>query len=157
MSDLHGWARFESMQNLYNLVYREEEREMLPLCEDQNIAVIPWSPLAKGRLARKPSQEEQETFRAQTDAIGKRLFGSDDLNITMAQRVSQVAEAHGVSMAQIALAWILSKSFVTAPIIGATKLHHLDDAVASLSVQLTQDEIKHLEELYVPQVIVGHE
>ena len=156
-SDLHGWARFVSMQNLYNLIYREDEREMLPLCEDQNIAVIPWSPLAKGRLARKPSQEEQETMRAQTDAIGKRLFGADDLNLTMAQRVSEIADAHGVSMAQIALAWNLSKPAITSPIIGATKLHHLDDAVASLSVQLTEDEIKFLEEDYVPQVVVGHE
>ena len=156
-SEQHGWARFVSMQNLYNLVYREEEREMLPLCEDQKIAVIPWSPLAKGRLARKPSQAEQETLRAQTDAIGKRLFDAEDLNINMAQRVATVAEAHGVPMAQIALAWSLSKPVITAPIIGATKLHHLDDAVASLNVHLSGDEIKYLEEPYVPQKIVGFE
>ena len=156
-SDLHGWTRFVSKQNLYNLVYREEEREMLPLCEDQNIAVIPWSPLAKGRLARKPSQEEHETLRAQTDAIGKRMFSAEDLNTTMAQRVFKVAEAQGVPMAQIALAWNLSKPVVTAPIIGATKPYHLDDAVASLDVQLNENEFKYLEEPYVPQNIVGFE
>src|SRR2546425_3819304 len=114
-SDLHGWTRFVSMQPHYNLIYREEEREMLPLCQDQKIAVIPWSPLAKGRLARKPSKERNETLRAQTDAIGKRFYSDEDL--TIAQRVSDVAEAHGLPMAQIALAWILSKPVVTAPII----------------------------------------
>jgi aryl-alcohol dehydrogenase-like predicted oxidoreductase len=152
-SDLHGWARFVSMQPHYNLAYREEEREMLPLCQDQKIAVIPWSPLAKGRLARKPSKE-QETFRAQTDAIGKRLYSDEDL--TIAQRVSDVAEARGLPMAQVALAWMLSKPVVTAPIIGATKPHHLDDAVAALSVQLTPDEIHHMEEEYKPHPILGY-
>ena len=152
-SDLHGWARFVSMQPYYNLIYREEEREMLPLCQDQHIAVIPWSPLAKGRLARKPSREE-ETTRAQTDAIGKRLYNEEDLAI--AQRVSDVAEARGLPMAQVALAWLLSKPVITAPIVGATKPEQLDDAVAALSVQLTPDEIQHLEEAYQPHPVLGY-
>jgi aryl-alcohol dehydrogenase-like predicted oxidoreductase len=153
-SDLHGWTRFVSMQPHYNLAYREDEREMLPLCQDQKIAVIPWSPLAKGRLARKPSKEQNETLRAQTDAIGKRLYTDEDL--TIAQRVNDVAEARGFPMAQIALAWMLSKPVITAPIIGATKPHHLDDAVAALSVQLTPEEIHHLEEAYHPHPILGY-
>jgi aryl-alcohol dehydrogenase-like predicted oxidoreductase len=153
-SDLHGWTRFVSMQPHYNLIYREEEREMLPLCLDQKIAVIPWSPLAKGRLTRKPSKEHNETLRAQTDAIGKRLYSDEDL--TIAQRVSDVAVARGLPMAQVTLAWMLSKPVITAPIIGATRPHHLDDAVASLSVQLTTDEIKHLEEAYQPHPILGY-
>jgi len=153
-SDLHGWTRFVSMQPHYNLAYREEEREMLPLCQDQKIAVIPWSPLAKGRLARKPSKEQNETFRAQTDAIGKRLYSDEDL--TIAQRVSDVAEARGLPMAQVALAWMIAKPVITAPIIGATKPHHLEDAVAALSFQLTPDEIHHLEEAYQPHPILGY-
>jgi aryl-alcohol dehydrogenase-like predicted oxidoreductase len=153
-SDLHGWTRFVSMQPHYNLIYREEEREMLPLCQDQKIAVIPWSPLAKGRLARKPSQERNETLRAQTDAIGKRFYSDQDLQI--AQRVSDVAEARGLPMAQVALAWMLSKPVVTAPIIGATKPHHLDDAVAAVSVKLTPDEIRQLEEAYQPHPVIGY-
>jgi aryl-alcohol dehydrogenase-like predicted oxidoreductase len=152
-SDLHGWTRFVSMQPHYNLAYREEEREMLQLCQDQKIAVIPWAPLAKGRLARKPSKEQNETLRAQTDAIGKRFYSDEDL--TISQRVSDVAEARGLPMAQVALAWLLSKPVVTAPIVGATKPHHLDDAVAALSVQLTPDEIHHLEEAYQPHPVVG--
>jgi aryl-alcohol dehydrogenase-like predicted oxidoreductase len=147
-SDLHGWTRFISMQPHYNLVYREEEREMLPLCQDQKIAVIPWSPLARGMLTRKPSKERNETLRAQTDVLGKRLYSDEDLKI--AQRVSVLAEARGLPMAQVALAWMLSKSVITAPIIGATKPHHLDDAVAALSVYLTPDEIHQLEEVYQP-------
>ena len=127
---------------------------MLPLCHDQQIAVIPYSPVAKGRLARKPSKERNETLRAQTDDVGKRLYTEEDLQI--AQRVSDVAEARGLPMAQVALAWILSKPVVTAPIIGATKPHHLDDAVAAVSVQLTPDEIRHLEEAYQPHPVLGY-
>jgi len=153
-SDLHGWVRFVSMQNHYNLIYREEEREMLPLCQDQKVAVIPWSPLARGLLTRKPSKERNETLRAQTDAFGKRLYTDEDLAI--AQRVNDVAEARGLPMAQVALAWMLSKPIITSPIIGATKPQHLDDAVAALSVQLTQDEILHLEEAYQPHPILGY-
>ena len=153
-SDLHGWARFVSMQPYYNLVYREEEREMLPLCQDRKIAVIPWSPLARGILTRKPSKERSETLRAQTDAFGRRLYSDEDLKI--AQQVSDLAEARGLPMAQVALAWMLSKPVITAPIIGATKPHHLDDAVAALSVQLTPDEIHSLEEAYQPHPVLGH-
>jgi aryl-alcohol dehydrogenase-like predicted oxidoreductase len=153
-SDLHGWTCFVSMQPYYNLVYREEEREMLPLCRDQKIAVIPWSPLARGILTRKPTKERNETLRAQTDAFGKRLYSDEDFKI--AQRVSELAEARSLPMAQIALAWILSKPVVTSPIIGATKPHHLDDAVAALSIQLTPDEIKSMEEAYVPHPVLGH-
>jgi aryl-alcohol dehydrogenase-like predicted oxidoreductase len=153
-SELHGWTRFVSMQPYYNLVYREEEREMLPLCQDQKIAVIPWSPLARGLLTRKPTKERNETLRAQTDAFGKSLYSDEDLKI--AQRVSELAEARGLPMAQVALAWMLSKPVITAPIIGATKPHHLDDTVSALSIQLTTDEIHHLEEAYQPHPILGH-
>lgn len=153
-SDLHGWTRFVSMQPHYNLIYREEEREMLPLCQDQKIAVIPWSPLAKGRLTRKPSKEQNETLRAQTDIFGKQLYSDEDLKI--AQRVSDVAEARGLPMAQVALAWMLSKPVITAPIIGATKPHHLDDAVAAVSVKLTSKEIQQLEETYQPHPVLGY-
>jgi len=152
-SDLHGWARFVSMQPYYNLMYREEEREMLPLCQDQKIAVIPWSPLARGKLARKPSKDQEETLRAQTDAFGKSLYTNEDMQI--AQRVSDVAEARGLPMAQVALAWVLSKPAITSPIIGATKPHHLEDAVAALSVQLTAEEMKYLEEAYQPHPVLG--
>jgi len=153
-ADLHGWSRFVSMQPHYNLIYREEEREMLKLCQDQKIGVIPYSPVAKGLLTRKPNKERNETLRAQTDEIGRRLYTEEDLII--AQRVYEVAEERGVPMAQIAMAWILSKPVVTSPIIGATKPQHLDDAVAALSIQLTPDEVKHMEEAYVPHPVLGY-
>jgi 1-deoxyxylulose-5-phosphate synthase len=153
-ADLHGWTRFVSMQPHYNLIYREEEREMLPLCLDQKIAVIPYAPVAKGMLTRKPNRERNETLRAQTDDIQKRLYAEEDLAI--AQRVYDVAETRGLPMAQIALAWMLSKPVVTSPIIGATKMNHLDDAVAALTVQLTPDEIRHLEEAYQPHPVLGY-
>jgi 1-deoxyxylulose-5-phosphate synthase len=152
-SDLHGWTRFVSMQPHYNLVYREEEREMLPLCQDQKIAVIPWSPLARGLLTRKPSKERNETLRAQTDGFGKRLYSEEDL--ATVQRVYEVSETRGLPMAQVALAWMLSKPVITSPIIGATKMNHLDDAVAAVSVQLTQEEIQKLEEGYQPHPVLG--
>jgi aryl-alcohol dehydrogenase-like predicted oxidoreductase len=153
-ADLHGWTRFVSMQPHYNLIYREEEREMLPLCRDQKIAVIPYAPVAKGLLTRKPSQEQTETLRFQTDAIQKRMYNDEDLAI--AQRVSDVAEARNLPMAQVALGWILSKPVITAPIIGATKPHHLDDAAAAVSVRLTTEEILHLEEAYQPHPVLGY-
>jgi aryl-alcohol dehydrogenase-like predicted oxidoreductase len=153
-SDLRGLTRFVSMQPYYNLLYREEEHEMLPLCQDQKIAVIPWSPLARGLLTRKPSKERNQTLRAQTDAFGKRLYTDADLDLV--QQVYEVAEARGLPMAQIALAWMLSKPIVTAPIIGATKPHHLDDAVSALSVQLSPEEIRQLEEAYKPHPVLGH-
>jgi aryl-alcohol dehydrogenase-like predicted oxidoreductase len=152
-SDLHGWTRFVCMQPHYNLMYREEEREMLPLCQDQKIGVIPWSPLARGRLTRAPSKGGNETLRAETDAFGKRLYSEEDLAV--AERVSDVADARGLPMAQIALAWMLAKPVVTAPIIGATKPHHLDDAVAAVSLQLTADEIRRLEEVYQPHPVTA--
>lgn len=153
-SELHGWTRFVSMQPHYNLLYREEEREMLPLCQDQKIAVIPFSPLARGWLARKPSPEQNETLRAQADAITKQRYDRED-NVAIVQRVSELAEARGLPMAQVALAWMLSKPIVTAPIIGATKPHHLDDAIAALSVKLSPEEVQQLEEAYQPHPIIG--
>jgi aryl-alcohol dehydrogenase-like predicted oxidoreductase len=154
-ADLHGWTRFVSMQNHYNLIYREDERELLPLCQDQGVGVIPFSPLARGVLAREPSKEREETLRYQTDSLAKSRYSQED-NLTTVERVSEVANAHGVTMAQVALAWMLSKPIVTAPIIGATKPHHLEDAVAALSVQLSQDEITRLEEPYRPHPVIGH-
>lgn len=153
-SDLHGWTRFVSMQGHYNLIYREEEREMLPLCQDQKIGVIPFSPLARGWLARKPSREQRETLRDQTDSLIRARYDRED-NLAIIQRLSEVADARGLPMAQVALAWMLAKPLVTAPIIGATKPHHLDDAIAALSIQLTPDEIKHLEEPYQPHPVIG--
>jgi aryl-alcohol dehydrogenase-like predicted oxidoreductase len=153
-SDLHSWARFVSMQPHYNLVYREEEREMLPLCLDQHIAVIPWSPLARGLLTRKPTVERNKTLRAQTDAFGKMLYTRDD-DLAVAQQVSDVAEKRGIPMAQVALAWMLLKPFITAPIIGATKIEHLDDAVAALSVKLSAEEVQQLEGGYQVHPTLG--
>jgi len=153
-SDLHGWARFVSMQPHYNLIYREEEREMLPLCVDQKIAVIPWSPLARGLLARSPIAGEEGTVRSKTDAFGKNLYTRAD-DKAIIKCVNNIAEAHHLPNAQIALAWMLSKDVITAPIIGATKLNHLEDAVGSLSVELSSDEIHLLEEAYQPHKIAG--
>ncbi len=153
-ADLHGWTRFVSMQPHYNLIYREDEREMLPLCQDQQIAVIPFSPLARGWLARKPSLEQNETLRAQVDAVTKQRYDRED-NVAIVQRVSELAAAHGLPMAQVALAWMLSKPFVTAPIIGATKPNHLEDAAAALSVRLTPEEVQQLEEAYLPHPVIG--
>ena len=154
-AELHGWTHFVSMQPHYNLIYREDEREMLPLCKDQNIAVIPFSPLARGWLTRKLSKEQNETLRFQTDALAKSRYTQED-NVTTVERVSVLAEARGLPMAQVALAWVLSKPVVTAPIIGATKPHHLDDAVAALSIQLTPDEILHMEEAYQAHTVLGY-
>jgi aryl-alcohol dehydrogenase-like predicted oxidoreductase len=153
-ADLHGWTRFVSMQNHYNLIYREDERELLPFCQDQGVGVIPFSPLARGVLARKPSKDE-ETLRYQTDSLAKSRYAQED-NLTTVERVGEVAEARGVPMAQVALAWMYSKPVVNAPIIGATKPHHLDDALAALSVHLTADEIARLEEPYHPHPVIAH-
>jgi len=153
-ADLHGWTRFVSMQNHYNLVYREEEREMLPLCHDQQVGVIPWSPLARGLLTGKRVRDGGETVRARTDAFGKSLYTRDE-DFAVADRVTEVAKARGLPNAQIALAWMLSKPVITAPIIGATKSGHLEDAVASLSVRLSEEEIQKLEEDYRPHPVLG--
>lgn len=152
-ADLHGWTRFVSMQPQYNLVYREEEREMLPFCEDQKIAVIPWSPLARGLLTGKRTKERTETERAKTDAFGKSLYS--DADFAIADRVTKLAEDRGVPAAQIALAWMLAKPVITAPIVGASKPGHLEDAVGALSVKLSDDEVKQLEELYKPHAVAG--
>jgi aryl-alcohol dehydrogenase-like predicted oxidoreductase len=154
ISERHGWTRFVSMQNFVNLLYREEEREMLPLCRDQGIAVIPWSPLARGRLTRP---WDQSTARLETDEFGRTLYAhTGDADRKVAEAVGEVAQARGVPRAQIALAWVLQKSEVTAPIVGATRLEQLDDAVAALSISLTEEEIKAVEAPYVPHAVTGH-
>jgi aryl-alcohol dehydrogenase-like predicted oxidoreductase len=150
LADLHGWTRFVSMQNHYNLLYREEEREMIPLCIDQGIGIIPWSPLARGRLAR---QWDDSTNRSEKDEFGRSLYTDDDRIIVDA--VGQVADQRGIPRAQVAIAWALAKPGVTAPIVGATKPHHLDDAIAAVDVQLTPDEIELLEKPYQPHNIAG--
>jgi aryl-alcohol dehydrogenase-like predicted oxidoreductase len=155
IADLHGWTRFVSMQPQYNLIYREEEREMIPLCLDQKIAVIPWSPLARGLLTGNRSKERNETIRAKTDEFGKKLYKTD-ADFEMANRLSEVAAQRGLPDSQIALAWMLGKPAITSPIIGASKPGHLEDAVASLSVQLTEKEITYLEELYQPHPVLDH-
>jgi aryl-alcohol dehydrogenase-like predicted oxidoreductase len=152
-ADLHGWTRFVSMQPHYNLVYREEEREMIPFCVDQKIAVIPWSPLARGLLTGKRSKERNETERAKTDSFGKSLYS--DADFAVVDRVTEIAGQKGIPNAQVALAWMLSKPAVTAPIIGASKPGHIEDAVAALSVRLTPEEIGWLEELYQPHMVLG--
>jgi aryl-alcohol dehydrogenase-like predicted oxidoreductase len=155
-SDAHGWTRFVSMQNHYNLVYREEEREMLPLCRDAGIGVIPWSPLARGFLAgNRRGERRGETVRAQTDQFAHQMYYAES-DFTIADRAAVLAEKRGVKPTQIALAWLLAKPSVTAPIIGASKLPHLDDAVAALDVRLEPEEIVFLEEPYQPHVTLGH-
>lgn len=155
-SDLHGWTRFVSMQPHYNLIYREDEREMLNLCADQKIGVIPFSPLARGVLSRKPVLEQEATLRAKTDVLTKERYDRQD-NKVIVERVSALAEIKGVSMSQIALAWMLSKPVVSAPIIGVTKPLHLEDAITSLSVHLSAEEIHHLEEPYLPHPVISYQ
>jgi aryl-alcohol dehydrogenase-like predicted oxidoreductase len=150
LADQHGWSRFVSMQDHYNLLNREEEREMLPLCLDQGIGVIPWSPLARGRLARPWGED---TNRSQSDRFGSTLYPDSDRAIVDA--VEAVAADRGVAMAQVALAWELAQPAVTAPIVGATKPHHLDDAVAALDLVLTPDELARLEAPYHPHRVAG--
>ncbi len=154
LAQQHGWTRFVSMQNFYNLLYREEEREMLPLCADARIAVLPWSPLARGRLTRDWSTE---TPRTRTDPYGKSLFAATEASDRkIVDQVAAIATARGVPRAQVALAWLLQKSAVTAPIVGASKPQHLDDAVAALELRLNEAEIGQLEAPYVPHAVVGH-
>src|ERR1700722_4768907 len=153
IAEKHGWTRFVSMQNLVNLLYREEEREMLPLCAAEGIGVIPWSPQARGKLSR---DWDYTSLRTETDEAMTRLFAkTEEADMKVADRVGAIAKARGVSRAQIALAWLLAKPMITAPIVGATKLHHLDDALASVSVRLSADEIAALEQPYVPHAVVG--
>ena len=149
-AELHGWTKFMSMQDLYNLMQREEEREMFGLLADQGVGSVPWSPLAKGRLARPWGEHTQ---RSDNDPVGQRFFGEGDRAIVDA--VQKIAEARGIPMAQVALAWVLKNPVVTSPIVGATKPHHLADAVAAVDVHLTDDEIRALEEPYTPRLPAG--
>jgi aryl-alcohol dehydrogenase (NADP+) len=146
----HGWTPFVSMQDHYNLLNREEEREMLPLCADQGVGVIPWSPLARGRLAR---DWDESTERASTDEFGKTLYVDSDR--TIVERVAEVAAERSVPRAQVALAWLLAQPVVTAPIVGATKLQHLEDAVAAVDVELSAEDVARLEEPYAPHAVAG--
>jgi len=155
-SEKYGWTKFVSMQNHYNLVYREEEREMIPLCIDQGIGLIPWSPLARGFFAgNRKRGGGGETVRANNDDYGNSLYFRDE-DFTVADHVTDVAKERGVSGSQVALAWILSKPCVTSPIIGATKLDHLDQAVAALDLKLSDEEVKRLEEPYKPHPVLEH-
>jgi 1-deoxyxylulose-5-phosphate synthase len=150
----HGWTPFVSMQNHYNLLYREEEREMMPLCTAEGIAVVPWSPLARGRLTRP---WDTETARTRTDEYGNKMYESTiEADRRVVAQVAAIAAARGVTNAQVALAWVAQKPFVTAPIVGASKPHHLSDALAALTLHLEAAEIAKLEAPYVPHTIVGH-
>ena len=152
VADTNGWSRFVSMQNHYNLLNREEEREMLPLCAEQGVGVIPWSPLARGHLTRPWAST---TDRTATDDFGRTLYGTVDCDAEIVERVAQVASDRGVPMATIALAWVLRHPQVSAPIIGATKPHHIADAVAALDIELSDDEVTLLTEAYMPHPVVG--
>jgi 1-deoxyxylulose-5-phosphate synthase len=155
-SEKHGWTKFISMQNHYNLVYREEEREMIPLCIDQGIGLIPWSPLARGFFAGDRKRGGGgETVRSNTDPFGNSLYFREE-DFTVAECVAEVARERGVSSSQVALAWVLSKPYVDSPIIGATKIDHLDQAIAALEIKLSEEEIKKLEEAYQPHPVLGH-
>ena len=155
VAERHGWTRFVAMQDHLNLLHREEEREMLPLCMDQQIAVIPWSPLARGRLTR---DWDATTERTATDGFGRGLYqGAVDADRRIVEAVARVAASRGVPRAQVALAWVAQHPAVSAPIVGATKVSHLDDAVAALDLRLTAEEIAELESPYVPHAVVGFE
>jgi aryl-alcohol dehydrogenase-like predicted oxidoreductase len=154
LSESNGWARFVSMQNHYNLIYREEEREMIPFCQSEGIGIIPWSPLARGRLTR-PWQTES-TKRFETDQFGKQLYGQTEENDhKVVDRLGQISDQRGVSRAQVALAWMLGKPAITSPIVGATKPNHLADAAAAVSLRLGPEEITALEDLYTPHPVLG--
>lgn len=157
VAEKNGWTRFATMQPMLNLIYREEEREMLPLCVDQGVGVIPWSPLARGILAGR-NRSNGETIRARSDqAPGRWNLGASDSDQATIDAVQRVAENRGVSMARIALAWVAEQPAVSAPIIGASKLHHLEDAVAAMAIELTDDERRELEANYVPHAVVAHD
>ena len=153
IAERHGWTRFVSMQNFVNLLYREEEREMLPMCAAEGIAVLPWSPLARGKLARPP---DVSTARSASDVYSPELFSkTEDADRKVIEAVGRVAERRGVPRAQVALAWLLAKNVITSPIVGATKPQHLTDAVAALSLKLTNEEVRELEAPYLPHEVVG--
>jgi len=155
-ADLHGWTRFCSMQNHYNLLYREEEREMIPQCQDQGVGVIPWSPLARGVLAGNRTRAgERRTTRSGSDAFSDALYAMPS-DFDVVDRVAEVAAERGVPAAQVALAWLLHRPGVTAPIVGATRLGHLQDALAAAEFELSDEEMRRLEELYIPHPVLGH-
>lgn len=156
LQEANGWTRFVSMQNLYNLLYREEEREMIPLCEDEGVGLIPWSPLARGFLAGTRTRENWgETARAKSDTMAQEQYYGD-LDFDIVDRVRALAEQRAVSPAQVALAWLLHKPAVDAPIIGATKMQHLEEAVEATEIALSKEEISALEDLYRPRAVMGH-
>jgi aryl-alcohol dehydrogenase (NADP+) len=156
ISQMRGWTRFVSMQNHYNLVYREEEREMIPLCIDQGVGVIPWSPLARGFLAGNRTQDRSgETARSKSDAFAHQMY-YQEADFQVLDRCTVLAKERGVKPAQIALAWMLHKPGITAPIIGASKMYQLEEAVAATEIKMDREEIKRLEEPYVPHRILGH-
>jgi len=155
-ADLKGLTRFVSMQNHYNLVYREEEREMIPFCLDQGVGLIPWSPMARGFFAgNRKKGGGGETTRAQSDPFANQLYFRDE-DFTVAERASEIGREHNASGSQIALAWMLSKAHINAPIIGASKMEHLDQAIAALEIRLSADEVKRLEQPYQPHPVLGH-
>jgi 1-deoxyxylulose-5-phosphate synthase len=157
LADRHGWTRFVSMQNHYNLIYREEEREMIPLCREEGIGVIPWSPLARGFLAgNRKRGSRTATLREESDSYGHGLYYAD-ADYDVVDRVVEVARERGVAPAQVALAWLLGKPGVTAPIIGATRMEHLDQAIDAMAIQLSDDEMRRLEDPYVPHRVLGIE
>src|SRR5262249_39575956 len=154
VADRNGWTRFVSMQNHYNLIYREEEREMIPQCVDQGVAVMPWSPLARGRLAGNRTRDDKPvTVRAETDPFAESLYPDPATDQPIVDRVAELAAERGVPSAQVALAWVFHKPGVTSPIVGATRDGHVEDAVAAEQLELTGDEIARLEEPYVPHAI----
>jgi len=156
VSEVHGWTKFVSMQNHYNLVYREEEREMIPLCLDQGVGLIPWSPMARGFFAGNRNRGGGgETERAKNDPFGSSLYFRDE-DFVVADRAAEIAKERGVTGSQVALAWILSKPHISAPIIGATKMEHLDQAIAALDLKLSDEEIKRLEDPYKSHPVLGH-
>jgi aryl-alcohol dehydrogenase-like predicted oxidoreductase len=153
IAEKNGWTKFVSMQNHYNMIYREEEREMIPLCENRKIAIIPWSPLAGGRLAHSWGTQ---TPRVKIDQVSKWVWdGTNDLDKVVVDNVEKIAKEKGISMAQLSLAWMLSKPFLTSPIVGTTAVHHVEEAVAALDIQLSEDEIKALEAPYVTHPVLG--
>jgi len=154
-SETHNWAKFISMQNHYNLIYREEEREMIPLCIDQGIGLIPWSPMARGFFAGHRKDGWGDTARARSDGYAQSMYYRDE-DFAVAECVDEVAQERGVTGPQLALAWVLNKPYVASPIIGATKLDHLDQAIAALDIKLSEDEVKRLEQPYQPHPILGH-
>jgi aryl-alcohol dehydrogenase (NADP+) len=155
-AERHGWSRFVSMQNHYNLVYREEEREMIPLCADQGVGLIPWSPMARGFFANNRTRDGSgDTARAKNDPFAKQLYFREE-DFLVAERAAEVAKERGMTGSQVALAWVLGKPQVTSPIIGATKMNHLEQAVAALEIKLSEEEVKRLEEPYKPHPVLGH-